>query len=119
MQPTNLPNRGAPAKRTRKSHSRHGLVSFIIAASVAALVAACAGSSPPPSSPDTPVASPPQGPAAMAPNASPPVQCGPTQFVASGTCFDSADAACASLKCSRADCLIAETAPAQVSCKAK
>jgi hypothetical protein len=44
-------------------------------------------------------------------------QCTPTQFVAAGQCYDSADAACAALGCGK--CRTAETAPAQVSCEAE
>ncbi|MBI4818680.1 MAG: hypothetical protein HY791_20595 [Deltaproteobacteria bacterium] len=66
---------------------------------------ACSGSSKQTASPATP--------AADAPVAT---NCGPTQFVAGGQCFDSSDAACATLSCPNG-CLNQETAPAVVVCK--
>ena len=65
---------------------------------------------------DTPVSSPPSSPGA--PDVAPADQCSPTQFVgAESRCFDSSEAACASLKCAPSDCQIQETAPARARCR--
>lgn len=95
---------------------------------MAALFAFGCASAPPPASDDpnaavssdaagdTPVSSPPSSPGA--PDVAPADQCSPTQFVgAESRCFDSSEAACASLKCAPSDCQIQETAPARARCR--
>lgn len=65
---------------------------------------------------DTPVSSPPSSPAS--PDIAPAPQCSPTQYVGAGDrCFDTSQAACASLPCGPSDCLIQETAPARARCR--
>jgi hypothetical protein len=46
-----------------------------------------------------------------------PGQCAATGFVTQSLCFETAEAACACAGCKADACLIAESGPAQVSCK--
>jgi hypothetical protein len=66
---------------------------------------------------DTPVAPSPSAPVAS-PGAASPQACRPDETVGDGgRCFASSAAACASLPCARASCVVQETAPAVARCR--